>query len=31
VLTTLPGGGGHPHPRTLVSDRVAEAVSWTRT
>jgi CubicO group peptidase (beta-lactamase class C family) len=27
VLTTLPGGGGHPHPRTLVSDRVAEAVS----
>jgi CubicO group peptidase (beta-lactamase class C family) len=27
VLTTLPGGGGHPHPRTLVSDRVAEAVA----
>ena len=27
VLTTLPGGGDQPHPRTLVSDRVAEAVS----
>jgi CubicO group peptidase (beta-lactamase class C family) len=27
VLTTLPGGGDHPHPRTLVSDRVAEAVA----
>jgi CubicO group peptidase (beta-lactamase class C family) len=26
VLTTLPGGGGQPHPRTTVSDRVAEAV-----
>jgi CubicO group peptidase (beta-lactamase class C family) len=27
VLTTLPGRADRPHPRTLVSDRVAEAVS----
>ncbi len=27
VLTTLPGGAAHPHPRSLVSDRVAEAVA----
>jgi len=27
VLTTLPGRAGHPHPRTLVSDRVAKAVA----
>jgi CubicO group peptidase (beta-lactamase class C family) len=27
VLTTLPGGAGRRHPRTLVSDRVAEAVA----
>jgi CubicO group peptidase (beta-lactamase class C family) len=27
VLTTLPGRAGHQHPRTLVSDRVAEAVA----
>jgi CubicO group peptidase (beta-lactamase class C family) len=27
VLTTLPGVNGRPHPRTLVSDRVAEAVA----
>jgi CubicO group peptidase (beta-lactamase class C family) len=26
VLTTLPGRAGHPHPRSIVSDRVAEAV-----
>ncbi len=26
VLTTLPGRAGQPHPRALVSDRVAEAV-----
>lgn len=27
VLTTLPGRAAHQHPRTLVSDRVAEAVA----
>jgi CubicO group peptidase (beta-lactamase class C family) len=27
VLTTLPGRAGHQHPRTLVSNRVAEAVT----
>jgi CubicO group peptidase (beta-lactamase class C family) len=27
VLTTLPGGADHLHPRNLVSDRVAEAVA----
>jgi CubicO group peptidase (beta-lactamase class C family) len=27
VLTTLPGRGGQPHPRAVVSDRVAEAVA----
>ena len=27
VLTTLPARAGHQHPRTLVSDRVAEAVA----
>jgi CubicO group peptidase (beta-lactamase class C family) len=26
VLTTLPSRDGHQHPRTLVSDRVAQAV-----
>jgi CubicO group peptidase (beta-lactamase class C family) len=27
VLTTLPARAGHPHPRSLVSDRVAETVA----
>jgi CubicO group peptidase (beta-lactamase class C family) len=27
VLTTLPGGAARPHPCSLISDRVAEAVS----
>jgi CubicO group peptidase (beta-lactamase class C family) len=27
VLTTLPGGAAHPHPRRTASDRVAEAVT----
>jgi CubicO group peptidase (beta-lactamase class C family) len=27
VLTTLPARAGQPHPRALVSDRVAEAVA----
>jgi CubicO group peptidase (beta-lactamase class C family) len=27
VLTTLPAGAGHRHPRALVSERVAEAVA----
>jgi CubicO group peptidase (beta-lactamase class C family) len=27
VLTTLPGRAGRPHPRAIVSDRVAEAVA----
>ncbi len=27
VLTTSPARAGHPHPRALVSDRVAEAVA----
>jgi CubicO group peptidase (beta-lactamase class C family) len=27
VLTTLPGRAAHQHPRTIVSDRVAEAVA----
>ena len=27
VLTTLPGRADRPHPRSLVSDRVAEAVA----
>ncbi len=30
VLTTLPGRAGHPHPRAVVSDRVAEAVARGR-